>query len=69
MLGLATFAWFAFNMLRRVPLSSTALSAVFLTVLLLVMFAEPVCFQFTTSPLIGAITGLMYFQTRNPIRA
>jgi len=69
MLGLATFAWFAFNMLRCVPLSSTALSAVFLTVLLLVMFAEPVCFQFTTSPLIGAITGLMYFQTRNPIRA
>lgn len=58
--GALTFFWFVVGMVRRMRRGPVALSASLLAMLLLVMFAEPVFFQFTTSPLLGAMAGLLY---------
>jgi hypothetical protein len=58
--GLLAFAWFVFAFLRWLPGNSVPLSACVLAMLLLVMFAEPVFFQFSTAPYMGAMVGLLY---------
>jgi hypothetical protein len=60
MLGVMVFLCFVWVLLRNTPGNSAGLSACILSMLLLVMFAEPVFFQFTTSPLLGAIAGMLY---------
>jgi hypothetical protein len=60
LLGVASFLWFIFTVVKRIQGNSAALSACVLSMLLLVMFTEPVFFQFTTTPLLGVVLGLLY---------
>jgi hypothetical protein len=54
-------------LLRWMRGSSVGLGAVLLTLIFLVMFAEPVFFQFTTSPFVGAMAGLLYSRSRHAV--
>jgi hypothetical protein len=58
--GLFAFIWFAAGLIRRMRLASMPLSVCLLSSLLIVMWAEPVFLQFTTSPFLGVIAGLLY---------
>jgi hypothetical protein len=58
--GLLTFLWFAAGLVRRMGAAACGLSACLLTLLLFVMWSEPVFFQFTTSPLAGVLAGLLW---------
>lgn len=62
--GLFAFLWFAAGLIRRMPLGSVPLSVCLLSSLLIVMWAEPVFLQFTTSPFLGVIAGLLCKQPR-----
>jgi hypothetical protein len=64
--GILTFGWFLLALLRKMPGGSIPLSACLLSMLLLAMFAEPVFFQFSTSPFLGAIAGLLFIQRHIP---
>jgi hypothetical protein len=61
--GLISFIWFVAVLIRRMPGASMPLSVCLLSTLLIVMWAEPVFFQFTTSPFLGVIAGLLYKQS------
>lgn len=62
--GILAFGWFLVDLIRRMPGASVPLSTCLLSLVLLVMFAEPVFFQFTTSPFVGAMAGLLYAKSR-----
>jgi hypothetical protein len=61
-LGILTFCWLLFTILRATSHQSLAVSISLLAILLIAMFSEPICFQFTTSPIAGALLGLLYAQ-------
>jgi len=58
--GLLTFGWFAVNLVSWMPGRSVGLSACLLSMLLLVLFVEPIFFNFSTTPFLGAMAGLVY---------
>jgi len=58
-LGILVFGWFLATTLRGVSRKSLALSACFLSMILVTMFSEPVFFNFNTSCLLGAMAGLL----------
>jgi hypothetical protein len=58
--GLLSFLWFAAGLIRRMGAAASGLSACLLTLLLFVMWSEPVFFQFTTSPFAGVLAGLLW---------
>jgi len=58
--GILTFGWFIVNMAGWMPGRSPGLSASLLAMLLLGLFVEPVYFNFSTSPFLGAMAGLVY---------
>lgn len=58
-LGLMAFGWFLFVVLRCVSSNSLAISVAVLALILVANFSEPDFFQFTTSPLCGALAGLL----------
>ncbi|HEV7522903.1 MAG TPA: hypothetical protein VGP89_17510 [Candidatus Angelobacter sp.] len=58
--GLITFIWFVVDLIRRMHGASMPLSVCLLSTLLIVMWAEPVFFQFTTSPFVGVVAGLLW---------
>jgi hypothetical protein len=60
--GLFAFIWFAAGLIRKMRFASMPLSVCLLSSLLIVMWAEPVFLQFSTSPFLGVIAGLMYGQ-------
>lgn len=62
--GILTFGWFLFTLIKKTHGGSIPLSACLLSMLLLAMFAEPVFFQFSTSPFLGAIAGMLFTKTR-----
>jgi hypothetical protein len=66
--GLLTFSWFAAGLIRRMGAASCGLSACLLTLLLFVMWSEPVFFQFTTSPFAGVLAGLLWAKKREASR-
>jgi hypothetical protein len=57
--GLTAFIWFIVGLIRRMRVASVPLSVCLISTLLIVMWAEPVFFQFTTSPFVGVIAGLL----------
>jgi hypothetical protein len=58
--GLIAFIWFAVGLIRRMRGAPMSLSVCLLSTLLIVMWAEPVFFQFTTSPFVGVVAGLLW---------
>jgi len=58
--GLLTFLCFAAGLIRRMGAAASGLSACLLTLLLFVMWSEPVFFQFTTSLFAGVLAGLLW---------
>ena len=58
--GLIAFIWFAVGLILRMRGASMPLSVCLLSTLLIVMWAEPVFFQFTTSPFVGVVAGLLW---------
>jgi len=62
--GLLAFGWFVVTLITWMPGSSVPIRVCLLSVLLLVMFAEPVFFHFSTSPFVGAMAGLVYAKRR-----
>jgi hypothetical protein len=58
--GLLAFLWFAACLIKWMPGNSVSLSACVLAMLLLGMFAEPVFLQFSTSPFMGTMAGILY---------
>ncbi|HZR55258.1 MAG TPA: hypothetical protein VFA74_00175 [Terriglobales bacterium] len=58
--GLIAFIWFVAGLIRRMNAASMPLSVCLLSTLLIVMWAEPVFFQFTTSPFMGVVAGLLW---------
>jgi hypothetical protein len=61
--GLFAFIWFVADLIRSMRLGSMPLSVCLLSSLLIVMWAEPVFLQFTTSPFLGVIAGLLCKQS------
>lgn len=61
-LGLIAFGWFLFTVLRCVSRNSLAISVAVLALILIAQFSEPDFFQFASSPLCGALTGLLCAQ-------
>jgi len=59
-LGLIAFGWVLFTVLRCVSRDSLPISVSLLAIVLVAQFSEPAFFQFTTSPLCGALAGLLY---------
>jgi hypothetical protein len=57
--GILAFGWFLATTLRCVSRKSSGLSACFLSVVLVTSFTEPVFFNFNTSAMLGAISGLL----------
>ena len=58
--GLLSFVWLMWTVLRHGPGKDVGVFACILSMLLLVMFAEPVFFQFTTTPLLGVLLGMLH---------
>jgi hypothetical protein len=58
--GVIAFGWLLFTMLRCMSRQSSTISISLLAILLIAMFSEPFCFQFTTSPIAGALAGMLY---------
>jgi hypothetical protein len=58
--GILVFSWFLWTILGSISRESLAISVCFLSMLLVTLFSEPVFFQFTTSPLLGTLAGLLY---------
>jgi small basic protein len=64
--GVMSFLWFVVSLIRWMPGRSVSISACLLSMLLLLLFVEPVFFSYLTAPLAGAIAGLLY---RNRLRS
>jgi hypothetical protein len=60
LVGILVFIWVLFTILRCVSRASLAVSICLIAILAVAMFSEPICFQFTTSPIAGALAGLLY---------
>jgi hypothetical protein len=58
--GILAYIWFVSTILGAISRKSLAISVCFLSMLLVTLFTEPVFFQFSTSPLLGALAGLLY---------
>ena len=58
-LGWIAMGWFLFTVLRCVSAKSLEISVAVVALTLVAQFSEPVFFQFTTSPLCGALAGLL----------
>jgi hypothetical protein len=58
--GILAFGWVLITVLRCMSRQSLTLSVSLLSILMIAMFSEPVCFQFTMSPIAGALAGLLY---------
>lgn len=58
--GILVFGWLLVATLRCMSRESLAISITLLAILLIAMFSEPVCFQFTMSPIAGGLAGLLY---------
>jgi disulfide bond formation protein DsbB len=58
-LGIITFVWFLVTVLRCVSRNSLGISVCLLSMVLVMMFSEPVFLNFNTSPLLGAMAGLL----------
>jgi len=58
--GILTFCWLLVTLLRCMSRRSLPISICLLTIFLIGMFSEPLCFQFTTSPIAGALGGMLY---------
>jgi hypothetical protein len=63
--GLVSFTWFIVAVLRHVSRKALAVSISLLAIVLVVQFSEPAPFQFTTSPLCGALCGLLLARQRS----
>jgi hypothetical protein len=59
-LGVITFGWLVFMILRCMSRQSSAISISLFAILAITMFSEPVCFQYTMSPIVGALAGILY---------
>ena len=58
--GILTFGWLFVSILRCMSRQSLILSISLLAILMIVMFSEPVCFQFALSPIPAALAGIVY---------
>jgi hypothetical protein len=58
--GILAFCWVLVTLLRCMSRRSLAISICLLTIFLIGMISEPLCFQFTTSPIAGALAGILY---------
>jgi hypothetical protein len=58
--GVLAFGWLLISILRCMSRRSLAISITLLAILMIAMFSEPFCFQFTTSPIAGALAGMLY---------
>ncbi len=58
--GILAFSWFLWMILGAISRKSLAISVCFLSMLLVTLFTEPVFFQFSTSPFLGSLAGLLY---------
>jgi hypothetical protein len=63
--GVLAFGWFVVALVRRMPGASIPISACLLSVMLVAMWAEPVFFQFSTSPFIGVMAGMLFARPRS----
>jgi hypothetical protein len=59
-LGILAFGWLLVSTLRCMSKQSLPISITLLAILSIAMFSEPVCFQFTMSPIAGGLAGLLY---------
>lgn len=59
-LGILAFGWLLASTLRCMSKESLPISITLLAILSIAMFSEPVCFQFTMSPIAGGLAGLLY---------
>ena len=64
--GLLTILWFAGALVLRISAAAYGPAACLLTLLLFVMWSEPVFFQFTTAPFAGVIAGFVWAGKREP---
>jgi len=62
--GLLTFLWFVGALVRRMNAACFGPAAGVLTLLLFVMWSEPVFFQFTTAPFAGVLAGFVWASKR-----
>lgn len=67
--GILAFGWLLITTLRCMSRESLAISISLLAILMITMFSEPVCFQFTMSPIAGALAGLLYAKKHSHIPA
>jgi hypothetical protein len=58
--GILSFGWLLFIVARCMSRQTLAISISLTAILTIVMFSEPAPFQFTMSPIVGALAGLMY---------
>ncbi len=58
--GILAFGWLLVTILRCMSRQSLVISISLLALLMIAMFSEPICFQFTTSPIAGALAGMLY---------
>lgn len=58
--GILAFCWFLVTVLRCMSRQSLVVSVCFLAVLLVAFYTEPIFFQFTLSPIAGALAGILY---------
>lgn len=65
--GILAFGWLLVTVLRCISRQSLALSVTLLAILMIAMFSEPICFQFTTSPIAGVLAGLLYVKKHGTI--
>jgi hypothetical protein len=65
-LGILAFGWLLFTILRCISRESLSVSIPLLAILMIAMFSEPICFQFTTSPIAGALAGTLY-ASKHPV--
>jgi hypothetical protein len=64
--GILAFGWVLIGILRCLSRESLTISISLLAILLITMWSEPVCFQFTMSPIAGALAGLLYAKKHPP---
>jgi len=58
--GILTFGWLLITILRCMSRESLTFSISLLAILMIAMFSQPICFQFTMSPIAGALAGILY---------
>lgn len=59
-MGVLAFFWFGISLVRWMPGNSLPLTACVLSMLTLLLFAEPVFMNYVTAPLVGAVAGALY---------